>query len=145
MLDELKYILDSEAVAITGYDVLRNDVEEATNTALDCWYEATVPNQDEIYTFYVIPVLTDGSRGLRSNGVTFETTSLSNLDSTIKIKTGAGIITVTGAEGLPLKVVSASGFELADIHTATDSETISVSNGAYILSIGSKTVKVMVK
>lgn len=77
MLDDIAYTPAGSRLAISGYDIYRDGVRLAADAACtgDTYTDETV-SQATAYTYMIVPVLTDGTRGLNSNRFRVTTTGI---------------------------------------------------------------------
>lgn len=66
-------------------------------------------------------------------------------DNNIKVSVDNGTITVTGAEGLPVSLVTIDGRQVYSTIASDDVTIPSVAQGIYVVKAGQKSIKVMVK
>lgn len=68
MLDDIGYTPAGSRLAVSGYDIYRDGVKIATDAPCtgDTYADTTV-SEATGYTYMIVPVLTDGTRGLNSN------------------------------------------------------------------------------
>lgn len=80
MIDDIMYSPAGQSAAITGYDVYRNGVAIATNAPCpDGTYDDTAVEADTDYTYMVVPVLSNGTKGLDSNRLNVRTTGVDGI------------------------------------------------------------------
>ena len=65
--------------------------------------------------------------------------------SMLKVTAGKGCIIVTGAAGQSVMVNATDGSAIASIANAGSRETVSAAQGTYIVTVGKRHFKVMVK
>lgn len=149
MLDNITYTpvgAIPEDVSLMGYNIYRNGVRINAEPEGEAGFNDTDVENGKSYT-YKVTTLYDKGESVYSNEVTI-TKLVTSVDGTadrrMVITTGEGHITVNGAEGLPLKVFSASGVRLYDA-VAGNTVRIPAASGVYVVSAGDNKVKVFVR
>lgn len=147
MLDDILYTPAGSATTLTGYDIYRNGYMIETNEpCTDGTFTDTTVEESTNYTYMIMPVLDNGTRGLESNTVLVSTSGVSGMTSGAKaVYTTPGQIIVKGYEGAYIAVVATDGKIVASSNDASSTQCFLVSPGIYIVKAANDTVKVIVK
>ncbi len=146
MVDDIACEPVAEGFAIRGYAILSDGVTVGENVgARGSWTDAYVlPESGAIYN--VVPVVEEYGRifrGSKSNDAVALTSGVS--DIALEEVTVRGMISVSGCEGLDMRVYSVDGLTAAAINDAADYEALQLQPGVYIVSIGLRSWRVLVK
>lgn len=144
MIDDIAYAPYGSDVTVDGYTVFRNDEKLATIGKFTSYDDETV-EADTDYTYYIIPTLSTGKDGLKSNTVAVRTSGVSMVGTSKAIYSAAGCIVVKGYEGKAVSIVSADGVVRAASDKASASGRYTVAPGIYIVKAGNDVVKLTVK
>ena len=132
----------SVELSIIGYDIYRDGVKINEEPVAETEFVDNNIVEGESYTYQVVALY---DRGISAPAtVLVATTGISNIAGGVKVATAKGAILVNGAAELNLSVVAADG-KMVYNAVASDSETINVPAGVYVVRAGNKTVKVAVK
>lgn len=146
-LDDFNYTPKGGKLSITGYNIYRADDDAETfekiGSATECTFPDTSVDRSVVNRYYVKPALSDGSEGLRSNIAFVETAGIGSVSSFGSICGGKGIITICGFAGEQVSVYAPDGKNVA-AGVATDSYTMSVDPGIYIVKAGKRIAKIIV-
>lgn len=147
MLDNIAYVPEGKDVKLTGYDIYRDGTVIAANApCADGTYTDATVEENAPYTYMVMPVLENGTKGLESNTVTIRTSGIGGITSGCKaIFAGEGEIVVNGYEGEAVAIVSADGKLITTTADASASERFAVSGGIYVVKAGKDVVKLILK
>ncbi len=144
MIDDVTYTpASSENLSLTGYNIYRDNVKinEAPITGTSFTDNIT---DDDIHSWVVTAVYNRGESA-GSNAATTETSSIDNACSDqISINARTGMIMVTGAEGLPVSVVTVDGKVIFNSYGDAVTE-IEVTSGVYIVRAATTTAKIIVR
>lgn len=144
MLDDFTFVAEGASVelSIIGYDIYRDGVKINEETVAETEFVDNNIVEGESYTYQVVALY---DRGISAPAtVLVATTGISNIAGGVKVATAKGAILVNGAAELNLSVVASDG-KMVYNAVASDSETINVPAGVYVVRAGNKTVKVAVK
>ncbi len=131
-------------LSIIGYDVFRNGVKLSAEPTAECEYLDTQAVPETQYDYVVVTVYDAGFSGA-SNVASVGGGGVGSLgNGQIRIATGCGMLTVSGADGKNLSVAAADGKVMAR-KVATSVETMSLPAGVYVVTIDKKAVKVVVR
>lgn len=146
-LDDINYTSAKENVTITGYDIYRDGVLIAKNSAPDCSYIDIVDNPTKTYNYQVVPVLSDNTHGLYSNTATINMSSsvADSMQPMRFIASGKGTITVNGYKGKEINIFSIDGKHIATCKNAEDTYILNIEPGFYIVRVSDTDTKVLVK
>ncbi len=147
-IDDIAYVpADQEALPISGYNVYRNGEVIADNELCgDATYNDGTVAQDKAYSYVVVPVLSDGTRGLDSNTLRVRTTGIDSLSMGSKaIYFKAGKVYVKGYTDEPVEIAATDGRLIAGTAKATDEWSHPVAPGIYIVKAGSDIVKLFAR
>lgn len=140
MLDELSYAPASTDRGISGYEIYRNGDLIATAPAGNSYFDAT-PGAGGTYT---IRPVTDGDRGVMSNVVYVEGSSVDALSAGVmKIAGGKGEILISSDAPSRIQVFSMSGVLLTD-EFGTEL-CIEAAPGLYVVKCGPTVRRVVVR
>lgn len=145
MLDNFSFSAKgTESLSLSGFNVYRDGARHNVATVEDYTY-ADVDKRDSESKYVVTAVYTQGE-SRASNAVTVGPTSgVENVaDGTVTISADGCVITVTGAEGRTVKVVSADG-KLMHTSVAATTETIVLAPGVYIVTAGDAVAKFILR
>lgn len=147
MLDDINYIPEGGTLHITAYQVFRaqGDASEYTKISeveTPGYTDATVKSAIK-NSYYVIPVISDGSLGLQSNVVVVETSGLTQTDRGQAIYGLTGEIILLGFDGQEVSVITTDGKTM--VRTVAEGRTsIPVAAGVYIVKTATGVAKVVV-
>ena len=136
MIDDIKYT-EAKAPVLKGYNVYCDN--EGVSLVL------TPEAKAQTSGTYAVSAVYDLGESALSNSVSV-TTGIEDAVSAnnVSITGGKGSITITGAEGMAVKVYSTSGMLIAD-EVAGKTMTVNVPAGIYIVTTENTTRKVSVK
>ena len=142
MIDDVKFNQANARLEVDHYDIFRDGLcVNATPVTDTSYLDTDVPDGDHVYN-----VVVSYNRGFSgaSNSARLATTGIDRiLASGIKVAVEDNDIIVTGAPALlPVSLHTTAGNTL---HIGNGDCRISVSSGIYLLTLGDKTVKVLVK
>lgn len=148
-VDAIHFVPVGGLLSIKRYDVFRafegSETFEAIGTATGLTYEDTL-TESGLYSYCLIPVLSDDSMGLKSNiaSVTYNANGIAQLVLNPNIYAEKGHILIKGLEGNRYIVTAADGRNMAE-GTAGPTERIPVAAGIYVVTAGTNTVKIIVR
>lgn len=147
MIDDIAYAPAGSSAKLKGYDIYRDGAVIAPAAPCeDGTYTDSTVEENAVYTYMVMPVLSDGLLGLESNSLTIRTTGVDGIVAGSKaVYAKAGAIVVNGYEGEAVAVVSADGKVVASDAHASASKTFTVGSGVYVVKAGKDVVKLIVK
>ena len=143
MVDNVSYVLPA---SVSGYEILRDGVKIADKTDTEPAYVDATALSSQPYTYNVVPVLADGSKGILSNEATVSV--LSGIDTVAdgqSVTVNGRSVIFTGFAGKSLSLYSVSGIKLAAVDNAPAVWSVNVTPGNYIAVAGNVTAKVTVK
>lgn len=144
MLDDFNFA-DKNAergVPVSGYNVYRDGAKLNREPVRTTAYT----DADRNSGVYVVTALYDRlgeSRG--SNKAEVNVTGLTDVSSTVLVRAAAGLIEISGAEGMPVAVYSLDGMTLFATDAAPVRLTLSVAEGVYLVKAGDCVAKVAVR
>lgn len=136
LLDKIEYVPEGGAKAITGFAIYRDgeSITGVTPVASAPYRDGSVA-QDKEYSYNVLPVFADGTRGLVSNTLRVHTSGAEEILHDGKaIYAADGVITVSGYEGKTVRIVRADGMTVAGSASASAMERYPVASGVYVVS-----------
>lgn len=147
MLDDIAYAPAGAGSKLAGYDIYRDgSVIAASAPCEDGTYIDNTVAENTAYTYMVMPVLTDGTKGMESNILTLRTTGVDGVMTGSKaILTKKGEIVVRGYEGANIVIVSTDGKVVASDSNAPATKTFTLGAGIYVVKAGKDVMKVIVK
>lgn len=147
MIDDIAYAPFGSGIKMQGYDIYRDGRMIASNAPCEdgVYADATVMENVE-YRYMVVPVLTDGTRGLDSNILTIRTTGVSGIEAAARaVYAVAGAVMVEGYEGETVEIAGADGIVKARRTAVSASERFELTDGIYVVKAGKDVVKIIVK
>lgn len=147
MIDDLEFTPAAADAVFTGYDILSNGRTIAENAAADCSFTDTEGDINILYR--VRPVYTlDGEThsGYLSNEASAAQSGIENIsDAQYSIYGEKEHIVITGASGHDAEIYSIDGKIIRRFEVVNDCESIATPTGAYLVLIGQRAVKVIVR
>lgn len=145
-VDDIRYTPADNKADVKQYEVYRNGALAGTTSDNSTSYDDVEVAENSSYSYMVLPVLNDGSKGLNSNVLTVRTTGISGItDGNKAIYAAGGSIIVKGYEGLAIAVSAIDGKLIATSASARQSERFSVEPGIYLVKAGNNLAKLIVK
>ncbi len=147
-IDKIEWTPASGALSVTMYEVYREiegafvKIGEATgNSFVDETANTSVTNK-----YYVVPVLSDKTKGLKSNvaSVAPYTSGVIDLLGSQAIVADKGTIVIRGFEGEKVVVTTADGKVVAT-GVAKAENLVKVEAGVYVVKAGKRTAKLIVR
>lgn len=143
-IDDIVFTPAGSEAEVDKYLVYRDGtlLGEVATTAFE---DGTVADNTE-YSYIVVPVLTDETRGLDSNTLVIRTTGVESVkDAAHAIYVENGVLVVKGFEGQRVVVATADGKLVGTKKAAAAVENYNVEPGVYAVMAGKTVVKVIVK
>lgn len=142
MLDDIEYIPAQPAVNLNGYNVYRNG-----DNIADCIGETEYTDTDvdpaADYTYHVSAVYDDGE-SIFSNAATINLSAIAAVGAeTVTVTAFDGRIRITGATGL-VGIFAIDGRMLYNFRSSGN-DSVEVTPGIYIVAVGGRTFKLIVK
>ena len=103
-------------------------------------YVHTDIENDKTYTYHVTASYNRGES--EANAITLETTGVNGIKASVKVAVEGRQIVVTGASDNNVRVIATDGKVL---YSAEGDARVSVSGGIYLVQIGNRTTKVIVR
>lgn len=145
MIDDIEYAPVGSDVSVDGFTVFRNSEKLATIGAVITYDDESV-DADTDYTYFIVPVLSTGKDGLKSNTVAVRTSGVALNGVTGKAIFGLnGHIVVKGYEGEPVSIVGTDGVVHSSCAKAAARDSFDVAPGIYVVKAGKDIVKLTVK
>ena len=144
LVDDLSYVrsMGAEKPVVSGYNIFRNGEKIGNTTAAATSYTDSSDKGGK----YNVTVVYDSGESMMSNTVDVVPSAIAGAEaSMLKVTAGKGCIIVTGAAGQSVMVNATDGSAIASIANAGSRETVSVAQGTYIVTVGKRHFKVMVK
>ena len=146
LLDDISFIpAEAARLELKGFNVWKNGalVTEAPVTG-NSWLDSS--EKSDVDPEYRVTAVYDKGESKPSEiaGITFVGLNIAESDN-ISVTASAGLITVCGAEGLPVLVSGADGRTVTAISKASAKETILAAPGIYLVKAGSRVAKVIVR
>ncbi len=145
LVDDVTFIpaAPGEGLSLMGYNVYRDGVKLNDNVIDEPTYtDATATG----YHTYTVTVVYDKGESAPSNSVSVATSGIDDVELTAsKVSVEGRTIVVSGAEGLPVSIVSVDGKILYNTASATDTVRYDALQGIYVVSVGTSAEKVIVK
>lgn len=144
LVDDLSYVrsMGAEKPVVSGYNIFRNGEKIGNTTVAATSYTDSSDEGGK----YNVTVVYDSGESMMSNTVEVVTSAIAGAEVSMqKVTAGKGCIIVTGAAGQSVMVNATDGSVIATIANAGSRETVSVAQGTYIVTVGKRHFKVMVK
>ena len=147
LVDDVTYTpagLSADDLSLVGYNVYRDGVKlTAEPVAESAYVDASVSDGEHSY---VVTVVYDKGESAASNVFTIGVVDGINsvINASAKVSAVGRIITVTGAEGEQMSIITADGKTIFD-GKAADVTRVSVNGGVYIVKVGKTVTKAVVK
>lgn len=147
MVDDIAYTPVTDAIDIKGFDIYRDGRLICPEAACpDNSYADTTVGEYTEYYYSVVPVLSNGSKGLDSNTLVVRTSGISVISASDKSIFNIGrVVTVTGYAGERITVISVDGRVIMDTESASRYEQIHVPSGVILIHAGNDIVKLIIK
>lgn len=144
LVDDLSYVrsLGDEKPVVSGYNIFRNGEKIGNTTAATTSFTDSSNEGGK----YNVTVVYNSGESIMSNTVEIVPSAIAGTEASIlKVSAGKGCIIVSGAAGQTVKIYATDGSAIASIANANSRETISANQGTYIVTVGKRHFKVMVK
>lgn len=136
-----------KTLAVDGYNIYRDNVKINDAPVAATSYTDDTVNSTSTYSYAVTAVYADGE-SRKSNDIVVDMTQSGidgiGVDGAVSVKTVAGSIIVSGAEGLDMAVFTVDGKTVYSA-VATERVAVDVVPGIYIVKAGRTAVKVVVR
>lgn len=145
MIDDICYTPEARATVLerAGYNVYRDGVRLNSEPVVSTHYQVT--DAEHIAHYQVTALYAERGESPLSNSVVAELNSVADIFAgSVKVVSAPGAILVNGAAGQQVCVYSVDGRRVAD-RFASDSERFNLSAGAYVVTVGNKSYKLIVK
>lgn len=147
-VDNVNYTPINGNLSVTGYEVYRAEGSATEFSKLgegtDCTYSDKTASMNIANRYYVLPLLSDGSRGAESNIATVSPSGVDEIGVSRFIAGGNNEIIVCGYDGLVADVHTVDGKTIARTK-CSDMTRIEVLPGVYIVSINGIAAKINVR
>jgi len=143
MIDDLTY--QTQYLALSGYNVYRGSTKLTETPITETTYtDEQLANGEYVYK---VSAVYDKGESYYSNSVTktISTVGLEDVYSVANVYGVIGGITLKGAEGKQVSVITIDGKVILNTTIAETSEVITVESGVYFVKIDNRTVRVVVK
>lgn len=144
-IDDLKFNdLTVPSVKVDRYEVYRNDEKIGETNATV--FSDNLQDAGLITADYHVRALYDNGTSAQSAKYTVMTSAINGIEGNdIQIISGKGTLTVKGATGLDIDIIAPDATKAAVIKTAGSTEKFSLTPGVYLVRIGTRTVKAIVR
>lgn len=146
MIDDVHFRAAHRAVRPESYNVYRNGVKVNSEPVTERYYMEAIADRSATYT--VRAVYGALGEGGDSNRAAIEQSGLADVagaDGTVSIAGVRGGVAVGGACGLDVEVLTVAGVRVARTVAESDSVTVAVAPGLYVVRAGGSVAKVVVK
>ena len=110
------------------------------------YFDDTTVSDNTPYSYIVVPIMDDGSKGLDSNTLVLRTTNVQAVTQASEaIFAGKGRIVVKGFVGEDVVIATADGNITAKSRNVPSKAVYSVGPGIYLVKAGKTTVKLIVR
>lgn len=142
MLDQVEFIAADavKGLELTGYNIYCNGTRLNSEPLTTNSYVHTDIESDKTYTYHVTATYNRGES--EANAITLETTGVNGIKASVKVAVEGRQIVVTGASDNNVRVIATDGKVL---YSAEGDARVSVSSGIYLVQIGNRTTKVIVR
>lgn len=147
LLDDITYIpagAEREELALTGYNVYRNDVKINDTPVTATEFIDTETESGLDYTYHVTAVYDKGESRYSEACLIHTTGICTPVSDDVSISAADGGIYISGAENMKVNVFSASGAKIYSAHISGQT-LIRLQPGVYIISTGDESRKIMVR
>lgn len=147
-IDNIRYIPVNGEVSVTGYEIYRaqggTDEFSRLGEAATCEYSDNTAAMDIDYSYYVLPLLSDGTHGMESNIVDVKISGIADVNADKFIAGGRNEIVICGYNGQEADICTPDGMTVARA-LCSDVTRISVRPGIYIVNVNGTAAKVNVR
>jgi len=146
LIDDIMFLGYHNAKSPDGYNIYRNGAKLNDMPVSELSFTDDAPDETSQH-IYTVRAVYGNNEGADSNSITIGNSAIDNVSGAateISIDGGYGIITVTGAYGLPVEVFNAAGM-LIDRRSGENAMTLEAAPGVYIVKAGTATAKVVVR
>lgn len=147
-VDNIVYTPAGGNVSVTGYKIYRADDKtpefSEIGNVTTCDYSDTSADRNIVNSYYVVPVLSDGSYGIESNIAVADPSGVASPESRRYIAAGNNEIIIYGYEGEKAAVYTVDGSVIAD-RICSEITGIKVAPGIYIVNAGNDVAKIMIR
>lgn len=145
MVDDVTFIPGEDVFAgdIQDYDIYRDGAKINDKLVTETTYTDATVVEGQTYN-YVVVVVYDNGVGAPSNVATIQASGLDSLTAARSIIGGEGQIRISGFEGVEVSVSSIDGKHVAG-GVAGAIDVVKVPAGIYIVKVGKKVAKVVVR
>ncbi len=146
LVDDIQFEAYPTHMRPDGYNIYRNGQQINTSLVGRKNYTDRDLTYGESYSYTVCPVYF-GVEAAPSRAFIVDTTGIMTPGTTgaVAVMSGKGFLRVMNAQGLTASVYSVDGKQIASRRIVTENDAISVSAGIYVVSVGDKTFKVVVR
>lgn len=144
-IDDIRFTSADSRPDVSNYEIYRDGQKlAATPDAATLHTDKTV-TADSPYTYTVVPVLPDGTKGLESNRLSIRTTAIGGItEGNRTILARDGIIEIRGYEGDHATITATDGKTIFSGICDGPLTRIKVTSGIYIVKVGRTTLKLIV-
>lgn len=145
-VDDVKFIPTAEDLTITGYHVWRDGVRVTTEPVTTTSYEDAKGESDATSHTYRVSVVYNVGESCPSEEVTCDFSGVEGIagNGDITITARQNSVVVTGAYGMDINVYMTDGRQAASV-VGSDVTTVNLNSGVYVVKVGNKVAKVVVR
>ena len=147
-IDNIKYTPVNGDVSVTGYEIYRaqggSGEFSRLGEAANCEYSDNTAAMELDYSYYVLPLLSDGTHGMESNIVDVKISGMADINADKFIAGGRNEIVICGYNGQGADICTPDGVTVAR-SLCSDITRISVRPGIYIVNVNGTPAKVNVR
>ena len=129
---------------LKGYNIYRNGVKINDELVTEAGFTDLNPGEGDV-SYYVSAVYDAGESSVSNEAVITVVTNVRGVVMLSTVKTLPHAISISHAEGLPVAIYAASGATVFQGRGTADNLKVSVASGVYVVKVGDKSVKVLVK
>jgi hypothetical protein len=142
----VRFIPTAEELSIAGYHVWRDGERITTEPIATTSYDDTKGESDALSHAYKVSVVYNVGESCPSNEVTCDFSGVENVsdNEAITISTRKGSVVVSGADGQNITIYLTDG-RIATSVIGNDVTTIDLASGIYVVKVGNKVAKVVIR
>ena len=145
IIDDIRYTSLFNGVTVVGYDVLRDDETIAQSVVNSDYVDNTITDPAMRYRYNVVPVLSNGSRGSKSNNAFVTPLGVEDITDAASIFAIDGGIVVTGHMGDKISIATVDGKVIANQQLQSDRQVILLDPGVYVIKAGNEVAKLIIR
>ena len=145
IIDDIRYTSLFNGITVVGYDVLRDDETIAQSVVNSDYVDNSITDPAMRYRYNVVPVLSNGSRGSKSNNAFVTPLGVEDITDAASIFAIDGGIVVTGHMGDKISIATVDGKVIANQQLQSDRQVILLDPGVYVIKAGNEVAKLIIR